>query len=119
MLNEKTFFQKALHSYDNPQCVTIEEFQEDLNRFSHIKKLITKYIEGAELNERLLLNHLVILFNVFGDNALEFLLFKVDKQFWGILVPFIVLLNRLPDEFFSNNDSIELDNNVIEKLRRI
>lgn len=119
MVNEKNFLQVALHSYDNVQCITLNEFQEDINRFSHIKKLITRYIEGAgELNERLLLNHLVILYNVFGNNATELLLFKIDKNYYGVLFPFLILLNRLPESTLQEL-SVSMDNTVINTLRRI
>ncbi len=123
MLNEKTFLQKALKVYDNPQCVSLEEFKSDLDRFSHIKKLITRYKEGnSQLNERLILNHLVICFNVFGDSATEFAYFKVPKENWGILTPFLVLLNRLPDSIESlaiNTSDILLDDDVVVALRKV
>jgi hypothetical protein len=120
VINEKNFLQTALHCYDNPQCVTLEEFQDDLNRFSHIKKQITRYVEGqADLNDRLLLNHLVVLFNVFGDTALDLLLFKIDEKNYGTLFPFLILLNRLPDEAFSKYDTIQLDQTIIQRLRQI
>ena len=119
MINEKNFLQVALHNYDNPQCLTLEEFQEDLNRFSHIKKQITRYVEGqAELNERLLLNHLVILFNVFGSSAVELLLYKIEERNYGILFPFLILLERLPEEVFSKYNVV-LDETIIKKLRQI
>lgn len=123
MISEKNFLQRALRCYDNPQCITLEEFQEDLNRFSHIKKIITKYSEGpGDLNERLVLNHLVTLFNVFGPEALLFILFKIERKYWGIIFPFIILLDRLPEHIQELNIStadIPLDKDIIEKLRRI
>lgn len=123
MITDKNFLQRALHCYDNPQCITLDEFQEDLNRFSLIKKQITKYKEGSgDLNERLILNHFVILFNVFGDEAVLFFLYKIDKKHWGVIFPFLIMLNRLPDhikEINLNTADIQLDVNVIDKLRRI
>lgn len=120
MINEKNFLQTALHCYDNPQCITLEEFQEDLNRFSHIKKAITRYVEGqAELNERLLLNHLVVLYNVFGPHATDLIMFKVDQDNYGVLFPFLILLERLPEDVFSKYTNVSLDKNIIEKLRQI
>lgn len=123
MISEKNFLQRALRCYDNPQCITLDEFQEDLNRFSHIKKIITKYAEGqGEINDRLVLNHLVTLFNVFGLDALLFVLFKIEEKHWGIIFPFLILLNKLPDyipELKLTTADIELDKNIIEKLRQI
>lgn len=121
MINEKNFIQRALHCYDNPQCITVEEFQEDLNRFSHIKKLVTKYAEGSgEINERLVLNHLVVVFNVFGIDAVDFILYKIDEKYWGIIFPFLILLDRLPDNVDGiNTTNVALDPVIIEKLRNI
>jgi len=123
VISEKNFLQRALRCYDNPQCITLDEFQEDLNRFSHIKKIITKYVEGqGEINDRLVLNHLVTLFNVFGLEALLFVLFKIEQKHWGIIFPFLILLNKLPDyipELQLATADIELDKNIIEKLRQI
>lgn len=123
MINEKNFLQLALHSYDNPQCVTVEEFKADFDRFSLIKKIITKYSsDGNELNERLILNHLVISFNVFGANSLLFLLYKIERKNWPILFPFLILLNQLPDYIKEHNlitSDISLNTDVIEKLRKL
>lgn len=122
-LTDKTFLQRALHAYDNPQCLSIEEFQEDLERFSHIKKLVTKFRDGqGDLNERLIINHLVIALNVFGDEAVNFTLLKIDRKQWPVIFPFFILLNRLPDylhEFRISTDEISLDQRVIERLRKI
>lgn len=123
MISEKNFVQRALRCYDNPQCITLEEFQEDLNRFSHIKKIITRYAEGSgELNERLILNHLVTLYNVFGLEATSFVLFKIEKKYWGIILPFLILLNKLPDyvsDLELSTADVHLDENIIKKLRQI
>jgi hypothetical protein len=120
VINEKNFLQTALHSYDNVQCLTLDEFQEDVNRFSHIKKILSRYVEGAGvLNERLLLNHLVILFNVFGNKATDLLLFKIDSKYYGALFPFLILLNRLPEDVYQVYPDVQLDNKVIQTLRQI
>ena len=98
MLTEKTFLQYALKAYDNPACLSLDEFKQDLDRFSYIKKLITRYKDGSsDLKERLLLNHLVICFNVFGIFAFDFLLFKIPRENWDVLFPFLILLDRLPE----------------------
>lgn len=123
MITEKTFLHRALKAYDNPQCITVDEFKSDLDRFSHIKKLITKYKNGTgSLNERLIINHLVICFNVFGDESVKLALYRVDKEDWGILFPFLILLNRLPDrieEYHMNSSDIHLDEFVVNQLRKI
>lgn len=123
MMNEKTFLQRALKAYDNPQCVALDEFKSDLDRFSHIKKLITKYKNGSSpLNERLILNHLVICFNVFGAETVPLILYRIEREDWGILFPFLIMLNRLPDridEYFLNTSDIHINEEVIEMLRKI
>jgi hypothetical protein len=102
------------------QCITLDEFQEDVNRFSHIKKILSRYVDGAGvLNERLLLNHLVILYNVFGSKATELLLFKIENRYFGVLFPFLILLNRLPEEAFQEYPDVVLDEKVIQTLRQI
>jgi len=118
VINEKNFLQTALHCYDNPQCVTLEEFQDDLAKVSHVKKMITAYVNGKELNERLLLNHLVVLYNVFGNAASELLLFRIEPTYYKVLFPFLILINRLPDEILSKY-SIKFDENIVEKLRHL
>ena len=119
MIDEKNFVKTAMSVYDNPQCVRIEEFESDLARFSIIKKLITRYSEGNDaISERLVLNHLVICFNVFGDTALDLVLYKIERKNWGILFPFLLLLNRMPEDILVK-EPVMLDQNIIEKLRKI
>lgn len=117
-LTEKTFLSRALHCYDNPQCVTLEEFQDDLGRISRVKKMITAYVNGLELNERLLLNHLVVLYNVFGTDATDLILFRIEPTYYKVLFPFLILINRLPEEMLSKY-SIEFDQDIVEKLRHL
>ena len=117
-LTERNFISRALHCYDNPQCVTLAEFEEDLGRISRVKKMITTYLKGQELNERLLLNHLVVLYNVFDSTATELILFRIEPTYYKVLFPFLIMINRLPEEFLSKY-SIEFDQNVVEKLRQL
>jgi hypothetical protein len=112
--------------YDNPQCHSTEEFLEDLKRIKYIKKLITKYIENGDLKHRLIVNHLIILNNVFGAKHLPRILYlKMKKQFFYIK-PFLLLLNILPDKIYNigdenviHMDSISMDDLIIFKLRTI
>jgi len=117
-LTERNFISRALHCYDNPQCVTLDEFEDDLGRISRVKKLITTYLKGQELNEKLLLNHLVVLYNVFGLDTTDFLLFRVDPAHYKVLFPFLVLLNRMPDDILVKYP-VEFDPFVVEKLRQL
>lgn len=121
-LTENTFVQIAMHWYDNIQCTTIEEFEEDMKRFMYLRKLFVRYTENGDLRERLILNHITILHNVFGIITPEFLFFKIDKKFWGILATFMLYLNIMPDtipELDIKLSNLELDQEVITKLRNI
>jgi hypothetical protein len=116
----------AMKHYDNPSCCSIDEFNEDINRFKYIKKLVTRYIETGELKERLILNHLIILNNVFGAGPLCRMLFlKMDRHLTYIK-PFLVLLSILP-EFVNGireqhvimTDLIPMDEGIISALRTL
>jgi len=105
---------KAMHSYDNSQCISFDEFKDDLYRIVTIKKCITKYFDGDELNVRLILNQFIILFNVFGDSAFELIKYKLNESHYPVAFAFLVKINRLPMD-----EAILLDQYVVEQLREI
>ena len=112
----------AMHHYDNSQCVNIAEFEEDLKRFGYLKKLFGRYKENGELKERLIINHLTVLHNLFGIAIVEMLFYKIDQQYWDVLATFMRYLNLMPDyipEF--NVKSIDLpdDNTVLQELSKL
>lgn len=115
-LTEDNFIQHAMSSYDNIQCCTLDEFEDDLKRFLYLKKLFSKYHNSKILRERLILNHLIVLYNIFNAKATEFLFFKIDKEYWNYLATFLVYLNRLPDEKVAE---YSYDKNIIDVLRKI
>lgn len=125
-LTDSNFIMYAMKHYDNPQCCSIDEFNEDINRFKYIKKLLTRYIKEGDLQERLILNHLIVLNNVFGATPLVRMLFlKLDKHLMYIK-PFLVLLNLLPDYVHGigkqksiDTDLIAMDQHIITVLRQI
>src|SRR5208282_1642093 len=94
-LTEETFFSYAMKHYVNSLCFSEKEFNEDLKRFKYLKRLYNRYRIQKDLKERLILNHIVILFNVFGNSTTRLLFFKL-KGYYSILKPFLVMLNRLP-----------------------
>ena len=107
----------AIKHYDNPQCEGESEFHYDMKRFKYIKRLLRKYQDSGELKERLILNHLIVVFNVFGAEAgSTLLLFKLEPEFWSILKTFMVFLNMLPDGELEEIDELEEIKRVLEKV---
>lgn len=114
ILNTANFLQFAMNCYENSQCFSIREFESDLCRFDYLNKLFKRYLEQDILRERLILNHIIILYNVFGDNATKMLLFKIEDRYGAILLPFLLYLNRIPEQ-----DLGPLDQTVITSLRNL
>lgn len=94
-LGESTFLLYAAKHYDNPHCSDIAEFEEDLKRFQYLRKLFGRYKQTGELKERLILNHLIILYNCFGPDATNMLFMKLD-DYHECLKPFVEYLNFMP-----------------------
>jgi hypothetical protein len=126
-LTEKNWLLYAARHYNNPACSDVKEFLEDLKRIKYVKKACTRYETTGELKERLILNHIVILNNVFGPEALPRILFlKMEKQM-KYIKPFLLLLNICPDIIWNvgkdgmsyHTDAIPMDQGIIEALRKI
>ena len=125
-IDESNFVLYAAKHYDNPQCFDTLEFYEDLSRFKYIKRLFNRYDETGELKERLILNHLIILYNVFGPATTRMLFFKLNGHL-HLLKPFIILLGFLPDKVYGigienktiTSSDILMDENVVKLLRNI
>lgn len=124
-LTEQNYVMFAMKHYQNPQCLNIDEFHNDLKRIKYIKRLLGRYVSSGDLKERLILNHLIILYNSFGVEATKLLFFKIDKQYWSQLKTFLVFLQYMPEvlHFVSDNPirstDIPLDLTIIEVLRKI
>ena len=124
-LTERNFILYAAHHYQNPHCTGIDEFYDDLKYFKYLKRLFNRYIKGGELKTNLILNHLILLYNVFGESATRMLFFKMSDKYWSIMKPFLIQLNYLPTIVYGirgnniNTDFILLDQNVIKQLRKI
>ena len=98
-LNENNFVMYTMKMYTNPQCESMEEFQEDMNRIKYIKRLLGKYEKSGSLRTRLILNHLIILNNVFGSEACcRILFYKIENNFHSYLKSFLEYLLYLPYE---------------------
>jgi hypothetical protein len=121
-LNESNFLLYAMHHYDNTQCYSLEEFEEDLKKILYLKKLLSRYKNNGELRERLILNHIIVLYNIFGDAATRMLFYKVEESCWDVLITFLVYLDRMPEtipEYGIILSEIKLDETVIATLRKI
>tara|TARA_E500000318_G_C3563436_1_gene214607 strand:- start:2635 stop:3039 length:405 start_codon:yes stop_codon:yes gene_type:complete len=121
-LTPNTYMMYAMKHYDNPQCIGMDEFQEDLNRIKYIKRLFRKYRNNDILRERLLLNHIIIFYNVFGvEPATRILFYKIEEEMHDLLKTFLVYLNYLPEEDIPEAKLVEipLDQFVINKLREL
>jgi hypothetical protein len=122
LLTEDNFLTYAMHHYDNTQCYSLEEFNDDLKRFLYLKKLFSRYKNECDLKENLILNHLIVIYNIFGEEATNMLFFKIDKEYWDVLTTFLVFLQRMPDElpqYGVKLSEIKLDEYVIQILRKI
>ena len=118
-LNENNYMMFAIKHYENPQAVTQEDFLEDMKKFKYIKRLLRKYKNGGDLKTHLLINHFLILYNIFGDAATPLLFFKIDKDLWGIVKTFMVFLQRFPEYPKSILHDIELDYNCLQQLQKL
>lgn len=127
LLTENNFLLYCAKHYDSKHYVDDEEFTMDLNRIKYIKKLITRYEQTGELKERLILNHIIILNNVFGPFHCSRILFLKFKNNFAVIKPFMILLNILPEKYFNieqqntifYSDDYPLDELVVERLRQL
>ena len=107
----------AIKHYDNPQCEGEKEFEDDLKRFKYIKRLLRRYYDTGVLKERLLLNHLIVLNNVFSVEAsTTLLLYKIQLTHWPALKSFLIYLNSITENELTE---IEHDESVLEVLGKI
>jgi len=125
-LTEESFLMFAMREYNNMQCTDIEEFHDDLKKIKYIKRLFNIYKNDGQLKERLILNHLIVFYNVFPAHAgTRILFYKIEEHFWPMLKTFLIFLDRMPDkiglirgkEIISTD--IKLDDGIITKLRTI
>ena len=117
-LDEKNFMLFAAQTYYNPTWIDPEDFHEDLKRFKYIKRLITRYKDTETLQVNLLLNHLIVIFNVFGiQGGLKMLEYKIyRKEDWKIIKPFLIYLNVIKNTAYVG---IEMDESIVASLRKL
>jgi len=125
-LNEKNFLLYAMKEYSNPQCTEVEEFNDDLKKIKYIKRLLNQYVSEGVLKERLLLNHIIVFYNVFPPAAATRILFyKIEEKFWPMLKPFLFYLKLMPEDRIESvmgkeikTNEILMDQGVIDSLRK-
>ena len=125
-LNDDNFLMYAMKEYNDVQCTDIEEFYDDLKKIKYIKRLFNIYKNNGQLKERLILNHLIVFYNVFSVQAgTRILFYKIEKDFWPMLKTFLIFLDRMPEKIDSirgeiiRASDILLDDGIVTRLRSI
>ena len=118
-LNDDNFILFAIKNYENPQAVTKEDFDKDLNHFKYIKRLLKRYKNTGVLKTHLLLNHFIILYNIWGEATTPMLFFKIDQDLWSSMKAFIMFLNRFPEYPQTHIHDIQVDIECLKELKLI
>ena len=125
-LNDDNFSMFAMKEYNDIQCTDIEEFYDDLKKIKYIKRLFNIYKNTGQLKERLILNHLIVFYNVFPvQSGTRILFYKIEKEFWPMLKTFLIFLDRMPETIDSirgetiRTSDIQLDEGIVTRLRSI
>ena len=118
-LTSENFLLFAIKHYENPQAVTKEDFEKDLNHFKYIKRLLKRYRNTGELKAHLLLNHFIILYNIFGEGTTAMLFYKIEEEMWEVMKTFVVFLDKLPEYPKCFIHDVEIDEYCLSELGRI
>ena len=118
-LNDDNFKLFAIKNYENPQAVTEADFDKDLNHFKYIKRLLKRYKNTGQLKTHLLLNHFIILYNIFGEATTPMLFHKIEEDLWASMKTFVMFLGKLPDYPKSAMHDIQPDLYCLKELYRI
>ena len=125
-LNESNYLLYAAKHYDNPHCTGLDDFLDDLKSIKYLKRLFNRFLNNKNLKEHLIINHLILLYNVFGvECATRILFLKMDESHYPILKPFLISMNYLPEVVYGingkdiNTVDIPLDEVSIRTLRDV
>ena len=118
-LNDGNFSLFAIKNYENPQAVTKEDFDKDLNHFKYIKRLLKRYKNTGQLKTHLLLNHFIILYNIFGEACTPMLFHKIEKELWPSMKTFIMFLGKFPEYPKCFIHDIQVDLYCLSELYKI
>lgn len=117
-LNENNYLMFAIKHYENPQSVTVDDFMEDMKKFKYLKRLLKRYLKTRVLRVNLILNHLIILFNVFGEGTIPLLMYKLEEEYWPIIKTFLIYLDQYP-EIAGCLSTVDVDVNVAKELKTL
>ena len=125
-LTEENYILYAVQNYDNHQCTGLKEFYDDLNYIKYTKRLFNRYLTTGVLKDRLIINHLIFLYNNFKPEAMTRIVFlKMEEKYWSLLKPFLIQLNYLPGVVYGingrdiNTDEILLNQQYVDAMREI
>lgn len=114
----------CMHKYNNPQCISTEDYSDDMKRFKYLKRHLNHYLASGELKERLILNHLIMIYNLFdNESGTRILFYKIEDNSWAVLKPFLIYLKRMPKIVRGvkgtdiRDGDIQLDQHVVKQLR--
>ena len=123
-INENNIEFFCMPHYDNPQCINTEDYSEDMKRFKYLKRHLNHYLASGELKERLILNHLIMIYNLFdNESGTRILFYKIEESSWAVLKPFLIYLKRMPNRVKGirgkdiRDSDITLDQHVVKQLR--
>ena len=118
-LNENNYMLFAIKFYDNPHALTKEEFEDDLKRIKYVKRLLKRYKNTGVLKTHLILNHLTVLFNVFGEAAVPLLFYNLEEDLWPAIKSFLLFLNRIPEYPKTHITGIPVDHICLDELKNL
>ena len=117
-LNDDNYLIFAIKHYDNPQAVTYEDFLNDMKKFKYVKRLLKRYKKTGDLKSHLLINHFIVLYNVFQDATTPLLFYKIEKELWSPMKTFIMFLGKLPEHPRSFISDIQVDIECLKLLNQ-
>ena len=117
-LNDDNYLIFAIKHYDNPQAVTYEDFLNDMKKFKYIKRLLKRYKKTGDLKSHLLINHFIVLYNVFQDATTALLFYKIEKELWEPMKTFVMFLGKLPEHPKSFISDIQVDIECLKQLNQ-
>ena len=115
-LNDDNYLIFAIKHYDNPQAVTYEDFLNDMKKFKYVKRLLKRYKKTGDLKSHLLINHFIVLYNVFQDATTPLLFYKIEKELWSSMKTFIMFLGKLQEHPKSFINDIQVDIECLKQL---